>query len=202
MLVRSGSTRLMAFVLLPVAQACQTPPATPPEGSAGVESRGEPVAVAPFEPPPAPPMDPEEASDALLQAAREGNYEEVERLLAVPGVRLNRRMKSEFTEEHLSHGYDALVFAAYRDDLEMFELLVRHDASAHTGMLIHAIARGNAFHVAEHVLDLGIVDVDDVQSALVMACAKKSEEVLNLLLQHGADIDGLGWAGGRSTARA
>ncbi len=187
---------------------CHPAPAEPPvEASVDAvpsESAGTARSDAPPPPEPAPPpalLPPDEASDALLQAAKEGDLEAVRRHAAVPGVDLDTKVESEFTKNHSFHGYTALTYAAYRDDLEMFDFLVERGARVEPRLLLLAAARGGSVRIARRVFERGDVEKDDVSSALAMACTHPSEEVVELLLDHGAAIDDLGWAGGEGKSR-
>ncbi len=144
------------------------------------------------------------ADEDLLNAARDGNVNKVERLIREgANVRANDEL-----------GWTALHWASYRGYLRVARLLIEEGASVSTPdkwgqTALHLVARDGhdkwgqtALHLAGHdghaavarfLIQIGRADVDakdlDGETALMVASENGNAILVDLLIKEGADVD-------------
>ncbi|KAF3385972.1 Ankyrin repeat and KH domain-containing protein 1 [Talaromyces pinophilus] len=133
----------------------------------------------------------------LLLSSSIGDIVVVKILLAHgadPNFHLPRRSGMQFDRSCLSS-------ACSSKDLRIVKLLVEHGASVHSSCSLASACWSPQLDIVEYLLENGASpngseDEGDVGSPLQIACSNGSDAIVELLLQHGADVHlGRGHAG-------
>lgn len=139
----------------------------------------------------------ENAGTPLLLSSFIGDIVVVNILLAHgadPTFHLPRRSGMQFDRSCLSS-------ACYSKDIRIVKLLVEHGASVNSSCSVAAACWSSQFDIVKYLLENGASpngseDEGDLGSPLQMACSNANEAIVELLLQHGADVHlGRGHAG-------
>jgi ankyrin repeat protein len=131
----------------------------------------------------------------LLQAAKQGDLEEVKRLLAA-GAKLEAvHYHDPWDPSPFRSGYTPLAYAAFGGHFELLEHLLAAGAEQSEWVLI-AAAEGNQLEMVKRLLKLKAFKKKKVRTtAMVRACTEEHPQIVEYLVKHGANVNGRahGW---------
>ncbi|XP_048242804.1 ankyrin repeat and KH domain-containing protein mask-like isoform X3 [Haliotis rufescens] len=131
---------------------------------------------------------PSQADRDLYYASRDGDLEEVKRLLTTPGVDINSRGELSWTP---------VMVAAYRGHRDVVELLVSDGADVslvdvNGNNILHHACMGGDVETVKCVLSLRVVDINSrgrlSRTPVMEAALGGHRDVVELLVSEGADV--------------